>query len=209
MTIHFTTLFLLHFVTYWSVSIFFLVVDWFCLDKSHNNWKKYPKAIKTSLVNQLTISLPTVYLCDNLINSALDTNSNSWFLYGFKIFLLVNLSNIFFYITHRLLHTKWIYKMIHYKHHEFIEPVACATLYAHPIEHLFSNVLSFIVPFILIGTTYYTMLCLIFIGTLISMIAHIQYKILPTPNNHLVHHKLYKYNYGFGDYLDILFGTYI
>ncbi len=208
MVSYFLILFLLHFVTYWTVSLLFLIVDWFYLNKSHINWKKYPKAIKVSLLNQLTISLPTIYLFDDLINDSIDLTSNSWFLYGVKIFIILNLSNIFFYISHRLLHTKWFFNKIHYKHHEFIDPIACATLYAHPIEHLFSNVLSFVIPIILVGTTFNTILCLLFAGTVISMIAHIKYKILPITNGHLVHHKLFKYNYGFGDYLDKLFGTY-
>ena len=204
----FLILFLLHFVTYWVMSLLFLMVDWFYLDKSHVNWKKYPKAIKFSLVNQLVVSLPTAYLFEELIISSIDPITSSWFLCGFKIFLIVNLSNVFFYLTHRLLHTKWFFDRIHYKHHEFIEPVACAALYAHPIEHLFGNVLSFILPVIIVGTTYYTILVLLVLGTIVSTFAHVRYKILPTTNGHLVHHKLFKYNYGFGNYLDRLFGTY-
>lgn len=204
----FQTFFLLHFATYWTISLLFLIIDWFYLDPTHINWQKYPKAIGISLLNQITITLPVGYLCQDLIINSIDLYSDFWFIYGFKIFCIVNLSNLFFYISHRLLHTKWLYQMIHYKHHEFIEPISCATLYAHPIEHLFGNVLSFIIPIILVGTTYNTVLYLLVFGTMVSMFAHVRYKILPTTNKHLVHHKLFKYNYGFGHYLDILFGTY-
>jgi len=208
MTSYYLILFLLHFITYWTMCLFFLIADWFYLDKLHVNWKKYPKAFKTSLTNQLAVSLPTIYLFDDLIISSIDINPSSWFFYGFKIFLIVNLSNLFFYTTHRLLHTRWFFNQIHYKHHKFVEPIACATLYAHPVEHLFANILSFILPIIIVGTTFNTIVCLLVAGTIVSTIAHVKYKILPTTNGHLVHHQLFKYNYGFGNYLDKLLGTY-
>ena len=47
-----------------------------------------------------------------------------------------------FYITHRALHSRLLYAPIHRLHHSFPAPFALAAVYAHPFEHLFSNVLS-------------------------------------------------------------------
>lgn len=200
--------FLLHLVTYWTSGFIFLLFDFIYLDFDHPNWKKYPQAIKTSLSNQFFISLPTVFVLSNQLENAMISSINdSWSLTIFKIFIITNLSNLLFYSFHWLFHKQWFFYNIHYKHHEFIEPIAVATLYAHPVEHLFANVLSFLIPAIFVGTTYKITMGLLVISTLISTFAHVRYRVLPLENEHLLHHRLFKYNFGFGGYLDKLFGT--
>lgn len=39
-----------------------------------------------------------------------------------------------FYVTHRILHTKWLYKNVHKVHHESIHPDPWAGLSMHPLE---------------------------------------------------------------------------
>lgn len=49
---------------------------------------------------------------------------------------------VIFYSTHRLLHTKLFYKRFHKIHHEWTASISIIALYAHPVEHLFVNLLS-------------------------------------------------------------------
>ena len=199
----------IHMISYWIPSLFFYLVDYCVLDKENSNLKNYKSAIKKSLGNQIFISLPTLYLLKDYIYEATERSINDNISETvIKILLITNFSNLLFYVFHYLLHTRYLFNNIHYIHHEFIEPVGVAALYAHPIEHLFANVLSFLIPVILVGIKYWIMILLLSFSTLVSVLSHVQYDIYLFDQSHLIHHKYFKYNYGFGGYLDKLLGTY-
>jgi len=48
---------------------------------------------------------------------------------------------VFFYIGHRILHTKWLYKHVHKVHHEFKAPIGLVSEYATPFEYMMTNIL--------------------------------------------------------------------
>ena len=48
---------------------------------------------------------------------------------------------IFFYSAHRLAHHRALYQHVHKIHHQWTAPIALASDYCHPLEHLFVNVL--------------------------------------------------------------------
>jgi sterol desaturase/sphingolipid hydroxylase (fatty acid hydroxylase superfamily) len=201
--------FLIHFSSYWFFCGLFYFYDKKFILKSKENKYKYIDAIKTSLLNQIIYTLPMYYLINNRVEKLmLYCSGDSYKIILSKLFILLNLSNILFYMSHRLLHHDKIFKYIHYKHHKFIQTVAPASLYAHPIEHIICNNLCFLIPYLLTGFSRNITYGLLIFGSFNTTISHVEHKFIFSSLDHIYHHRFYKYNYGFGGYIDQIFRTY-
>ena len=60
----------------------------------------------------------------------------------FQVLLCVLCDDFFFYCSHRALHSKRLYGMIHKIHHEYKHTIALSSEHAHWLEYLFGNLLS-------------------------------------------------------------------
>ena len=71
------------------------------------------------------------------------------YLFTCFILLVPIIRDIHFYLTHRLLHTKFFYKIAHKVHHHNVNPGPWSGLAMHPVEHViyFSGILiHWIIP---------------------------------------------------------------
>jgi len=156
----------------------------------------YYEACSNSLLNQLFITLPSM----TSLLSFYPIEVNNWLISIAFIPCCVILGDIWFYIIHRLLHSKlfWNY---HKFHHKFPVHVATA-LDAHPLEHFTGNLLSIgLGPLCLLLYTpmnIYILNLWVFLTTLNSCKTHCPYF---HNSLHLNHHHFLKCNYGFGFYI--------
>ncbi len=158
------------------------------------------------LLNQLIINLP-ISILTVPYNMKLNDNALPYYCLPLQLISIYILEDIIFYTIHRLLHTQFLYKHIHYIHHEWNIPVAMRTLHSHPLEHLFSNV----IPVILCG--YICRLDWICyniwtnIALINAIITHSNYNFNNFGIGHDNHHKYRVCYFGTSGLLDYIFNT--
>lgn len=143
-----------------------------------------------------------------------------WAYFAASIVLALVIHDIYFYITHRLMHHPRIFKTFHLVHHLSANPSPWAAFAFHPLEAIVEvgilPVLVFIMPM-----NSFAVLIFFLISTVINVYGHLGYEIYPawlikskagkwlnTSVSHNMHHKYFKGNYGFYTRIwDVLFGT--
>ncbi|XP_060564065.1 fatty acid hydroxylase domain-containing protein 2-like [Ruditapes philippinarum] len=207
---------------FWLANAFFMMLDITGIPQCIKKYKiqedvqmdmqQFKKTIKLVLFNQVVIGLVFCYGVTwsfikrgNSIGGELP--SFHWVLFEILVFSLVE--EFFFYYTHRLLHHPRLYKHIHKKHHEWTAPIGIVAIYAHPIEHLFSNILPPALGPLLMGSHLATALLWFSIALLSTTISHCGYHLplFPSPEAHDYHHLKFNQNYGVLGVLDRLHGT--
>ncbi|XP_055082916.1 fatty acid hydroxylase domain-containing protein 2 isoform X2 [Periophthalmus magnuspinnatus] len=173
---------------------------------------KLRHALKTVLFNHMCISGPMVVAAYHLMSyrgqpCGPELPTFHWALLELTGFVIIE--EIMFYYSHRLFHQPSLYKTFHKQHHEWTAPIGIVCIYAHPLEHVISNMLPVAIGPVILGSHISTT-CLWYCLALVSTtVSHCGYHLplLPSPEFHDFHHLRFNQCYGVLGILDRLHGT--
>jgi fatty acid hydroxylase domain-containing protein 2 len=178
--------------------------------------EQYFDALKISFINWFIIGFPFLYIIALYLKPSYEISMPKFpTIYTFfrDLIVYILLEELFFYVSHRILHLKPFYQIIHKFHHKFTAPIAIAAIYANPIEHLISNVIPVALGPLLMHS-HPTMSMLWGIMALFStMTVHSGYDlsklcfVFPLPYFHDWHHEKFTENFGATQLLDYILGT--
>lgn len=112
--------------------------------------------------------------------------------------------DIWFYISHRLLHTKYLW-WIHKIHHEKKYPTIWDTHFSHWSESIIQSV-GIGLPFLFFEPNWYVFFAAAFFTNTRGYMRHDIRTAWLIGNHHMLHHEFGNVNYG-DYYMDWLFGT--
>ena len=203
---------IINFIIYWGICLFWFICDLY-VDPKYRipgkiNWELYRNGAIYTLVSQLVLTPPVLYLLLPLWKwRAISLIYEDMFTIGaFKIFLCPFISEIIFFYTHKLGHTRSLYKAFHSVHHQWIVPCAVSASHAHPLEYLLCNLPTLLVPPLILGLNWYVANLWFVIANVSIVNSHSGY-MFEDSIRHAAHHKYYNINYGPMKILDNIYNT--
>lgn len=139
-----------------------------------------------------------------------------YYMFPVHAYLLGVIHDVVFYVGHKLLHTNFLYKHVHYLHHRSLGGSAASSMYMTPIDFFVEIILPYSVFLALVGTDTRFDVALASIGSLFAMYEHSGYCFTKMhafdSRMHMSHHSgrlngSFAEGVGSPGYCDMLFGT--
>lgn len=164
----------------------------------------YKKSINVVLWNTLVCIIPII--CVFGLYEASYVNEFTILKFITDIAICRILTEILFYVAHRIFHLNMFYQYVHKKHHEITTPVGITSVYMTFTDLYIGNIMPVYLPMILLGAHPITIKIWIFITTMNTIIfAHSGFKVIAEAHDY--HHSNFNRNFGTDLFMDRLFGT--
>jgi 4-alpha-methyl-delta7-sterol-4alpha-methyl oxidase len=72
-----------------------------------------------------------------------------WWLFPLQLLFCIYLDDFLYYWMHRAMHTRWLLRHVHGRHHRVLAPWAVTGHYMHPLEYVLTGSLAFLGPSLL------------------------------------------------------------
>ena len=139
----------------------------------------------------------------------LDINKHGWVYFFCSLIVMIVLHDVYFYFTHRLLHTSWFLRNVHVVHHRSVNPTPLAAYCFHPVEAVLETLIVF--PFVtLFPVNLFAFLLFTFLVLLMNVVGHLGFefmsqrfraskvgKFFTSSTHHNLHHQKVNKNYGY------------
>ena len=139
----------------------------------------------------------------------LDINKHGTAYFFCSLVIMIVLHDIYFYFTHRLLHTPWLLRHVHVVHHRSVNPTPLAAYSFHPVEAILETFIVF--PFVtLFPVNLFALLIFTFLVFLLNVMGHLGFEFIPqrirnskigkiftSSTHHNLHHRKINKNYGY------------
>lgn len=174
--------------------------------------EQYMAALRVSLFNWIALALPYMCVLTYWLLPATIGPIPTVYIFLRDMVVYIALEEVLFYSGHRLLHQPMFYAPIHKFHHTYTAPFGIAAVYAHPIEHMLSNVMPVSAGPILMQSHPLVPMVWGVLALFNTMTVHSGFDlthllIFPSPYFHDWHHEKFNENFGVGLGLDYVLGT--